>query len=120
MTGVDILAMEEVPVEWAYNWMVFAILFCAGILATVICVIRLYKSVINDGASIALFVALGIVCSLLLSAGLGGVGQTASKYESQYKVTISDEVPMTEFLEKYEIIETEGKIYTVREKNNVE
>ena len=40
-----------------------------------------------------------------------------TKYETQYKVTISDEVKMDEFCEKYEIIEQDGKIYTVRERN---
>lgn len=36
----------------------------------------------------------------------------------QYKVTISEEVSMTEFYEKYEIIDVDGAIYTIREKND--
>lgn len=36
-------------------------------------------------------------------------------YETHYKVLISDEVSMNEFLEQYEIIDQEGKIFTVRE-----
>ena len=34
----------------------------------------------------------------------------------EYNVIISDEVSLTEFNEKYEIIEQNGKIYTVRER----
>lgn len=34
------------------------------------------------------------------------------KYE--YKVTITDEVSLNEFYEKYEITDQEGKIYTIR------
>lgn len=34
----------------------------------------------------------------------------------EYQVIISDNVSMIEFMEKYEIINVEGKIYTVREK----
>lgn len=36
----------------------------------------------------------------------------------EYKVTIEDSVSMNEFLDKYEILETEGKIYIVKEKSN--
>ena len=36
-------------------------------------------------------------------------------YETRYQVTIDDSVIMNEFQSKYEIIEVEGKIYTVRE-----
>ena len=34
----------------------------------------------------------------------------------EYQVTISDNVSMTEFMEKYEIINVDGKIYTIRDK----
>ena len=36
----------------------------------------------------------------------------------KYKVTISEEVSMTEFYEKYEIIDVDGAIYTIKENNN--
>ena len=39
------------------------------------------------------------------------------EYETHYKVTISDEVEMNDFYETYEIVEQDGKIYTVRERN---
>ena len=38
----------------------------------------------------------------------------------KYKVTISEEVSMTEFYEKYEIIDVDGAIYTIREKKDVD
>lgn len=34
----------------------------------------------------------------------------------EYQVTIDDSVSMNEFLEKYEIIDVKGKIYTIRDK----
>lgn len=37
----------------------------------------------------------------------------------KYKVTVSEEVSMTEFYDKYEIIDVDGAIYTIREKNDV-
>lgn len=36
------------------------------------------------------------------------------KYE--YKVIISDEVSLNEFYDKYEIVDQEGKIYTIKER----
>ena len=36
----------------------------------------------------------------------------------QYKVTISEDVSMTEFYNRYEIIDVDGKIYTIKEKND--
>lgn len=34
----------------------------------------------------------------------------------EYKVTVSEEVSFTEFTDKYEILDQEGKVYTVRER----
>lgn len=39
------------------------------------------------------------------------------KLETRYQVTIDDSVSINEFQNKYEIIEVEGKIYTIREKD---
>lgn len=37
---------------------------------------------------------------------------------TEYKVTIDDSVKYVEFTEKYEVIDQEGEIYTVRERTN--
>lgn len=54
-----------------------------------------------------LAVAFGII--LIVSA----VQYTPGK---EYKVTVSDEVSFDDFMEKYEIVDQEGSIYTVRER----
>ena len=38
----------------------------------------------------------------------------------KYKVTISEYVIVTEFNDRYEIIDVDGKIYTIREKSDGE
>lgn len=53
---------------------------------------------------ISVVIAIIIGCSLYL--------RPTGKYE--YKVTIDDTVSLTEFTEKYEITDQEGKIYTIR------
>ena len=44
------------------------------------------------------------------------VGVAEIEYYPTYKVTISDEVSMNEFMNKYEILNQDGKIYTVKER----
>lgn len=43
------------------------------------------------------------------------LGVTAEPEHTCYKVTISEDVKLVEFLERYEILDTEGEIYTIRE-----
>ena len=63
----------------------------------------------------------GLICiALALGSGIvGSLGGTYSKTDInhiEYKVTIDDSVSMNEFLDKYEIIDQEGKIYTIKER----
>lgn len=58
-----------------------------------------------------------IVMSSLVLIYIFNVKGFETKIETRYDVTISDEVKLTEFNEKYEIIEQKGKIYTIREKD---
>lgn len=116
MTGIDILATEEVAIEWAFNWTAWSII--VGIFGGVTLIITIILAASNEVEWV--FVPLITTACILVGALIGlvpgfGAG-IPTEYETQYKVTISDEVTMTDFLEKYEIIETEGKIYTVREK----
>lgn len=115
MTGVDILAVEEVVTEYAFGWTWFSLIAAAvGCVAIVLFI----RDAIRDGfdGQLLLFTLLIIVMGFILGAAVGVVTRKPIEYESRYKVTISDEVKMADFLEKYEIIDTEGKIYTVRER----
>ena len=47
---------------------------------------------------------------------IGAHIKTDEIIDTTYKVTIDDSVSMNEFLDKYEIIDQEGKIYTVKER----
>ena len=62
------------------------------------------------------------VSSIILSSLFAGVLVGRFIFPSktmiqEYKVTVSDDVSLNEFIEKYEIIDIEGKIYTIREKD---
>jgi ABC-type xylose transport system permease subunit len=116
MNGVDILAMEEVAViqafGWTWFWTVTIVIGVTGLIYSICEFLNGYYRWPYIPAMTSLFIFVG-----LLFGTLAGVTTTKPReYETRYKVLISDEVSMTEFLEKYEIVNTEGKIYTIREK----
>lgn len=116
MTGVEILAASEIVVDKLFNWGVaafsFAIIFCAfillGIIISVCC---------RDWNQMSVGIILGIILGTFTGVIGGSVEPIPTEYETHYKVTISDEVSMNDFLERYEIVDQEGKIYTVRERD---
>ena len=62
-------------------------------------------------------VTLFLFLSVILCLGIIGTGiETNEIIDTTYKITVSDEVSLMELSEKYEIIEQDGKIFTVRER----
>lgn len=115
MNGVTILSTTEVVTESTCNWWLAGLVFLA-----IVIVGGVIGFVLDNDNKV-----LDVVIGLLVGAGFGLAfwflmalaTETPVAYETQYKVTISDEVPMAEFTEKYEVIEQDGKIYTVRERD---
>jgi MFS family permease len=117
MTGVEILAMEEVVVGTAFNWLAFWITL--GILAGVGLLVGFLSSFSGWGFEWNRFIQIWILFLILgiLSGVLAGfLAATPAKTETHYKALISYEVSMNEFLEQYEIVDQEGKIYTIKER----
>ena len=113
MTGVEILATQEIVVEFGFCWTgFFAMLLFGGMISIFLAVAMVYCDNFQRWATFGACLGFTLILSVLV--GIVADGEP-TKYETQYKVTISDEVSMNEFLERYEIIDQEGKIYTVRE-----
>lgn len=115
MNGVEILFIEQVAIDWKYNWDAFWITFA------IICVFGLLIGIIESIKSddwVCLFtsILMGVITGAILALMLGWAVQIPTEYTNQCKVTVLDEVSMNEFTEKYDIISQEGRIYTVREK----
>ena len=119
MTGVEILAMEEVATAFEFGWFGFWIIFgfCS--------IVGAIWSIINTltGEYEWVIIPFTIVIAMLMGVVFGGLlgmqtNGEPTAYETQYKVTVSDEVPMNEFLKRYEIIDQEGKVYTIRERDD--
>lgn len=116
MSGVEILTSNEVVVELLFNWKAFVIAFVTILAFSIF--VGFILSIVKDVDWIALKIE--IIVGVLLGSFFGTVfgfelGIPVA-YETQYKVTVSDEVQMNSFLEKYEILNQEGKIYTVKKK----
>ena len=96
------------------------------------------ETIINILALLIIFIVLGALISTLCRSSKGTIiffilllidiisssildSHSISTEELdhyEYKVTIDDSVPMKEFLSKYEIINQEGEIFTIVEREN--
>lgn len=114
MTGVDILSAEEVVTSTAFN---FKLAFLIGGI-TLICIILLARFIQGDWDDIIITIVCGLMLSGIFGVFAGEMVRIPVEYTTEYKVTISNEVSMKEFLEHYEIVDSEGKIFTIREINN--
>ena len=109
MEGVEILnqyVVNNSPLGW--------IALVPGIIFAILCIVFGIMAISDGcpGPGAALF-ALTVLCCILIGMG---VAILKIPPETRYDVIISENVSMTEFHEKYEIIEQNGKIFTVREK----
>ena len=114
MTGVEVLATNEVVVEYALDWTMLWII--VGGTACISFIIGVCLSIYYYDPSYIGIGFIGSLAGIMLGALFVVLTGTPIEYDLRYKVTISDEVSMNEFFEKYEVINTEGKIYTVRER----
>ena len=112
MDGVIILAVEQVASAWTFNWWAFAIAIVATALFSLL--LGYLYEILDEALYYAMFGFLSIAAGVIA----GFVWHTPTEYETQYKVTMTNDVPVTEFYEHYEVIEQEGLIFTVKEKTD--
>ena len=121
MEGVQILNQFEVVTKTTFSWQAFWVgaLIGVGIALFVAAIFGL-----NEQSLFAFFFMFGfltIFIAIFIGALSGAkIAPKPVAYETHYEVTISDDVNMKEFMDKYEIVETRGAIYTVREKDVIE
>ena len=115
MNGIEVLSIAEVATASEFNWELAGWLLF-GLVAAGVIVGAILGIVSKDWSVFGLVLATFACVGLMIGAVGGVTEQVPTEYETQYKITISDDVSMAEFTEKYEIISQEGKIYTVRER----
>ena len=109
MNGVIILNSYESLTNFG-SILLMSILCAWFLAAAIVALFALLKHGCDSWKEFAILVVcvvLFIVCGYLIPE---------DKYETHYQVTVDNSVSMNEFQNKYEIIEVEGKIYTVRER----
>ncbi len=117
MNGVEILNETQVVAESAFGWTTFWI--ASSIIFGIFIIIGIILS-ITDGPDLVGWIAIisaGIIVGLIFGFIFGMGDETPTKYETHYQVIIDDSVSMNDFLNRYEIIDTEGKILTIRERD---
>lgn len=116
MQGVEILTSAQVVAETTFPWNTFWVIFGAitfiGLLIGLLCLESCEWTIVPS------MLVVGALIGSLIGWAFGTECPDAISYETQYKVTISEEVSMTDFYEHYEVIDQDGKIFTVREKTN--
>ena len=120
MQGIEFLTSTQVATEWAFNWTGFW--WTLGIIFGVCLIISIWY-VVSDQCEWGIIPALSITGIIIGSIGGTGIGKAAENpiaYETHYKVTISEEVSLKDFYEYYDVVEQDGKIFTIREKDNNE
>ena len=111
MTGVEILSIGEIGAGSAFNW-VMAILGGGLIGLSVGFMGAAMEDSVGFGAFLFIFI-------FIFTGTIIGFGKAKpTHYVPTYKVVISDEVSMNDFMEKYEILEQDGRIYTVKERED--
>lgn len=108
--GIKVLSANELMV--VPNWV--DIIMLVGMIVMLNSIIIAVKS--DDIYFSIIFCVVGIVLTIVGIFGNLTIRKSTGNYE--YKVTISDEVNLVEFNEKYEIINQEGLIYTIKEKED--
>lgn len=115
INGITILNKEVCNEGSTVAHILFALMF---IISALIVVYIIIDSIRNDFYVELFFLILVMpFCVATFFATIEspeGANDTYTKYE----VTISDEVPMKEFTDKYSIIEQRGDIYVIKEKEN--
>ena len=117
MSGVEILAANEVAQFAGFNLEAFAKVFWVGFALSILggLVSGFFE---RDSWLVLYIIFIGAGVSVVSGFFAGMAFDEVTDYYTEYKVTVSDEVSMNEFLERYEIIDQEGKIYTVVERED--
>ena len=113
MDGITVLSQSEIMVipNWTYIITIIALIaFVVSMIISFNVRNKIIETIFGISSICCSFLlVIGLFCMILIEVG-------TDKYT--YKVTISDEVNFVEFNNKYEIIDQDGLIYTIKEKES--
>ena len=116
MEGVEVLNIIHHTTASIVDTIIYFILGIGTLLAIIYGVYWVITEA-DYGFAGVLLSTLGVVLFIMLCFGIRD-SLISPKDTTYYQVIIDDSVSMVEFNEKYDIVEVEGKIYTIKEKVN--
>lgn len=115
MDGMTILSTYEHPT--AHYMDDSSIIFTCVVIMVVCAVIGFILTIISEeNGFIPTFLILGAIICIFTNIVTSSCCVEYT-YETHYKVILDDTVSINEFLDKYEIVDIDGEIYTVKELN---
>lgn len=111
MTGVEIL-----NTIYEYDSLIHPMWFVSFLMATLIIGILGICTIDYDKVQTILKILVTFTIIGTFVCVLGSTVKTNEIADTKYQVIISEDVNFSEFMERYEILDQEGKIYTVRER----
>lgn len=122
MNGVEVLATEKVVSEYGYSaghfWIGFFVMIGLGIFISLLILFDEDYDTTEKVTGIVMTLFFCVAIAYPIGLLTKELGSKPVAYETRYKVIISDEVSMNEFNKQYEVIDQEGKIYTVEERED--
>lgn len=109
MDGVTILNTFVEELEVAQPWLTIGLICTFG--GIIGCVFFGIIGGINESVFAMI---MSVICGVCVIIGILIGGFAPQETETRYQVIVDDSVNFNEFQEYYEIIEVDGKIYTVR------
>lgn len=116
LEGIEILNKVEIMESPMWVSVVIIVLFIISLLSLGMGIVDAIEDITDGHCLIFIVVATVAYIALIIMGNADKQLLTEPTGVYEYQVTIDDSVSMNEFLEKYEIIEVNGKIYTIREK----
>lgn len=116
LEGINILNKVEIMEPPMWVSVVIIVLFIISLLSLGMGIVDAIEDITDGHTWIFIVVTIVAYLALIIMGNVDKQLLTEPTGVYEYQVTIDDSVSMNEFLEKYEIIEVNGKIYTIREK----
>lgn len=116
LDGITLLDTGTKVVSYTWGWSWLGLVLCLLGFFALICGILFLNGTADD-------VGTGFIClvcaCIMFGLGMALFGNARIVKEvPTYKVAIEDSVSMVEFYDRYEILNVQGKIYTIMEREN--
>lgn len=119
MNGITVLSVGEYTQTIGGVWTIGAVLLLVfGILTLILGAMAFFASD-TAGCFVGLFAC--FIGGCMIASSIQEYKNSGPQISiPQYKVIVSDSVPYNEFVEKYNVLDIEGKIYTIIDKEEYE